>query len=240
MPEIQYGNKTITFELSFAERKTLEIAVLPDQTVFVKAPNGKPLDKVLQRVQNRARWILKQQAYFASFPNSEPSKEYVSGETFRYLGKQYLLKVIALNSDLNGELSGKECVKMIGGTIRVYTKAKDFPHVKDLMDRWYRAHAERKFAKRIDICSQMMQKYGIKRPPVEIRVMKNRWGSFTSSGKVLLNPRLIEWPTYCIDYVILHELCHLKYPHHSKAFYQLLNTVLPEWREIKSRLEMSV
>lgn len=238
MPEIQYGSKTIHFELTFAERKTLEIAVLPDQSVFVKAPNGKPLDEVLQRVQKRARWILKQQAYFASFPQTTAEKEYVSGETFRYLGKQYLLKVIPLNSDSENRLPGKECVKMVGRYIRVYTWEKDNPsRVKRLLDAWYRDHAEKKFQERIEVCTQVVEKYGIKRLAVEIRAMKNRWGSFTPSGKVLLNPRLIECPTYCIDYVILHEFCHLKYPNHSKEFYRLLQTVLPEWQEIKKRLE---
>lgn len=240
MYKIQYGYNTIKFDISFSERKTLEIAVLPDQSVFVKAPEGKRLEEVLQRVQKRARWIVKQQSYFASVNNSFPSKEYVSGETFRYLGRQYRLKIIALNSHFDETIPSKECVRMIGRYIRVYTKQKDnSSHVKRLLDRWYRAHAERKFEERIDLCSQVMQKYDVKRPSVEIRVMKNRWGSFTPSGKVLLNPRLIEWPTYCIDYVILHEMCHLKYPNHSKQFYQLLETVLPEWEEIKRRLELA-
>jgi predicted metal-dependent hydrolase len=237
--QIQYGNKIIKFDISFAERKTLEIAVLPDQSVFVKAPAGKRLEEVLRRVQKRARWIVKQQSYFASVTHSFPPKEYVSGETFRYLGKQYRLKVMPLNSHFDEETPTRECVKMIGRYIRVYTNRKDdSSHVKNLLDRWYRAHAERKFEERIDLCSQVMQKYGIKRPQVKIRVMKNRWGSFTPSGKVLLNLRLIEWPTYCIDYVILHELCHLKFPNHGKEFYRLLKTVLPEWEEIKKRLEL--
>ncbi len=235
MYEIQYGSKKITFELVFAERKTLEISVLPDQSVFVKAPRGKPLEEVLSRVQKRARWILKQKLYFSSFQSAAPQKEYVSGETFHYLGRQYRLKVIQLNP--NGEAACNEDVKLQGKYFNIYTVSKhDRRKVKNLLDGWYRKHADQKLNQRLDICTRIMQKYGIERPLMEIRIMKNRWGSFTPSGKILLNPKLIEWPTYCIDYVILHELCHLKHPNHSKDFYRLLSAVLPEWREIKSRL----
>ncbi len=238
MPEIQYGSRSITFELIRAERKTMEIAVLPDQSVLVKVPQDKRLEEILTRIRKRALWIVKQQAYFASFQNSIHEKEYVSGETFRYLGRQYLLKVIPLDENLEITLPCRECVRLRGRYLYVYTKEKNnVSRVRKLVERWYREHAEKKFNQRIEICLRLVEKYGIERPPIEIRSMKNRWGSFTASGKVLLNPRLIEWPAYCIDYVILHELCHLKYAAHNKQFYQLLHTVLPDWQEIKRRLE---
>jgi predicted metal-dependent hydrolase len=243
MHEITYGNRIISFDLIFSERKTLEISVLPDCRVVVKAPVGKEVEQVKQRVQKRARWIVKQQDYFRQFGQAQPPKEYVSGESFRYLGKQYRLKVIAMASgkSRSGGHAGKESVKLTGGYFRVCTNHKgERLHVKRLLDKWYREHAKKKFRERVAVCFEAMRKYGIAFPAMEIRSMKNRWGSCTPSGRILLNPKLIAFPTYCIDYVILHELCHLLHPYHSKEFYRLLQAVLPEWEIIKSRLNTPI
>ncbi|RME01367.1 MAG: M48 family peptidase [Calditrichaeota bacterium] len=247
MHEIRYGKNCIHFELLISKRKTLEISVWPDGQVIVKAPADKSIDAIVQRVRKRAPWILKQQAYFKQFESPHPPREYVSGESFRYLGKQYRLKVIDIRKDVdendqsriksNSKHRDKERVKLMGGYLRVFTQRNEDPeYVKQLVDRWYRQHAERKFVERMRVCQEIMRKHGVGEVALEIRMMKNRWGSCTPKGKILLNPRLIEFPTYCIDYVILHELCHILYPHHGKAFYRLLNTVLPEWENIRMRL----
>lgn len=243
MHEIRYGAKAIQFDLIFSVRRTLEISVLPDRHVIVKAPDTKTVDEVKQRVQRRARWILKQQAYFTQYEYSETPKEYVSGESFRYMGKQYRLKVISIEPHNNNSKSplSKEGVKLSGGYLRVYTNHKgERARVKSLVDQWYRRHAKRKFEERLTVCSEVMRKYGVVTPVMEIRKMKNRWGSCTPSRRILLNPKLIEFPTYCIDYVILHELCHLLYPYHSKEFYRLLHAILPEWVLIKRKLNSKI
>ena len=80
-------------------------------------------------------------------------------------------------------------------------------------------------------------KYGIQLPEWGILKMKKRWGSCSPKGKILLNPELIKAPTVCIDYVIMHELCHLKHSLHDKRFFNLLATVLPDWQKRKSALE---
>ena len=82
-----------------------------------------------------------------------------------------------------------------------------------------------------------MQMYDVKQPSLQLYRMDKRWGSYTPAGKVLLNPELVKHPVYCIDYVIIHELCHIKHPNHSKNFYDLLNKVLPDWQKRKHKLE---
>lgn len=241
--EIQFGNRTIRFDLVYSSRKTLEISVLPDRRVIVKAPAGKSEAQVLQRVRQRARWIVRQQAYFLQFDDPQPAKKYISGESFRYLGRQYRLKVISPTPDDDAAAPPpcNECVRLVGGYLRVYSRHKDDgDRVRRLVTRWYREHARRKFAERLHHCAKIVARFGIHPSHVTLRAMKNRWGSCTASGTILLNPRLIEFPTYCIDYVILHELIHLKHRHHGKEFYQLLDTVLPEWPVIKRRLEQPV
>ena len=236
MPEIRYGEQSIPFDLTFAERRTLEISVWPDGRVVVKAPHGKAPDLVATRVQKRARWILRQQAYFRQLDEAQPEKEYVSGESFRYLGKQYRLKVF----EMEKSTPSAESAKLVGGYLQVRTSDKDDrSRVKGLVDKWYRQHAQRKFAERLRLCSDIMRKHGVENPALEIRRMQKRWGSCTPRGTILLNPRLVEFPVYCIDYVILHEMCHLLHPDHSKAFYRLLESVLPEWQAIRERLNFN-
>jgi predicted metal-dependent hydrolase len=237
MHTITYGSRTIPFSITFRDRKTIEISVLPDQSVQVIAPTGRAIAEVVLRVQRRAKWIVRQQSYFQSFIDPQPPFEYVSGETHRYLGRQYLLKVLPF-ADLADTSGKQECVKLRGAFLRVYTSnPRDREHTRNLLESWYRHHAKRKFAERLDECHPLVRKYGINKPMMMIRVMSYRWGSCTRAGRILLNPKLIQAPTHCIDYVILHELCHLKYADHGVAFHRLLDAVLPEWRASKERLE---
>ncbi|MGM0587117.1 MAG: M48 family metallopeptidase [Bacteroidota bacterium] len=229
---IDYGTSEIFYNLTFSDRKTLEIAVYPDQNVWVTAPLDATEEKIAQKVRKRARWIQKQQRYFSRFERPATHFEYVSGETHRYLGRQYRLKVHQLEED------EKESVKMLGGYIHIRSKDKqDAKHNKSLLDQWYRSHAKMKFQERFELCIESLTKYDIPKPELQLYKMEKRWGSYTSSGKVLLNPELVKHPTYCIDYVIIHELCHTKYPHHNKKFYQLLTNVLPDWQRRKHKLE---
>lgn len=239
MPSITYGARKIEFDIQFSDRKNLEINVLPDKSVIVKAPNDKLIDDILARVKKRSGWIVKQQHFFDNANDTSPEKEYVSGESIYYLGKQYRLKVIALD-DLrtNEPIPTRETVKLIGQYLRVYSGHKDNPeHVRKQVKKWFRTHAAAKFRERFEICSKIARRYQITNVDFELREMKNRWGSHTSTNKILLNPGLIEYPSYCIDYVIIHELCHTKHLNHSRDFYNLLTRMLPDWQRYKARLE---
>src|SRR5690606_2822925 len=139
---------------------------------------------------------------------------YVSGETHYYLGRRYRLKVI--QDDF-------ECVKFNRGRIFLYVSKLHSWHDKyDLMKDWYRTRAKFIFRERLNMCYQRVQNLDIPFPEMQIRSMKSQWGSCTPAGKIILNPKLIKLPKKLIDYVIVHELCHLKEHNHSKSFYQLL------------------
>ena len=77
-------------------------------------------------------------------------------------------------------------------------------------------------------------------PPLVVRQMVRRWGSCTTTGKVILNTDLVRAPVHCIDYVIVHELCHVRVHGHDKAFYRLLSACMPDWESRKARLESFV
>jgi len=229
---IEYGSKKIFYNLTYSDRKTLQIAVYPDQTVWVTAPTDAGSEKIKKKLKKRAAWIEKQKRRFSRFESDNNQFDYVSGETHLYLGRQYLLRVTQISQDI------PETVKLKGRYLHINTHIKtNTKRVKNLLNKWYRVHAVSKFSERFEYCTSYLKKYDIYSSGFQLYKMKKRWGSYTSGRKILLNPELIKHPLYCIDYVIIHELCHIKYPHHDKYFYQLLNKILPDWQKRKHKLE---
>lgn len=230
--KITFGSHLIPFELRYSKRKTLEISVYPDMSVVVKAPSTRSFEEVKEKILKRGSWILEQRYFFSLYLPKQPPKNYVSGETHIYLGRQYRLKVIA---------SIDEKVILKRGYIFVHTNNKtNSKQVQKLLDAWYRERAVLKFNERLNICFEKLQKYGIKSPQIQIRKMSSRWGSCSENGRIMLNTQLTKAPSQCIDYVITHEMCHLKYFNHSKAFYNLLVKVMPDWEKRKKKLESIV
>jgi predicted metal-dependent hydrolase len=223
---IQFGSRLIDFELEYQDRKSLGITVHPDRRVTVKAPAGAPLDKILEKVRKRAPWILKQQSYFLSFEPLSPPKQYLSGESHLYLGRRYRLKIIPGTVDQ---------VNISGGYLEVHTTGNST--VKELVLNWYAERAELKFRELAEKWTGRFKKYGVEPGALVIRWMEKRWGSCTPRGKIILNTELIKAPKGCIEYVIVHELCHLVHHNHSTAFFELQTKEMNDWERWKERLE---
>jgi predicted metal-dependent hydrolase len=229
---ITYGQESVAFEVNFSPRKTLDIAVHPDQQVIVTAPNNAPLETVDRRVREKVRWILQQQQYFSQFNPRTPPRQYIGGETHLYLGRQYRLKV---------QLNTSQSVKLIGRYIHIHTPTPQDPEaVQQLLNTWYGDRAQIQFNDRLDQNFQRFATLGFEKPPLVIRQLSKRWGSLTAAGNLILNRDLIRAPRTCIDYVITHELCHLKHPNHSQQFYDFLEIMLPNWRKFKLQLEQKL
>lgn len=227
---LEYGTTTIEYHVVFAERTTLAIHVHPDSSVIVEAPEGTDLAVIQERVHKRAAWILRQQRNFERYSFDQPPREYVSGETHRYLGRQYRLKVLQ-------SATSRESARMSRGRILVYVQdTQDRDRVKQLLENWYRKQAKRVFRERLDEWYPKVARFGIEYPELAVRRMRSRWGSCTPSGKITLNLKLLQLPKALIDYVIVHELAHRKHPNHSPAFYALLDRIMPDWRERRERL----
>lgn len=226
---IEVGSKTISYGLMFDERQRLKISVEPNMRVVVHAPKGRTLAEIEYRVRRRAPWILKQLTYFKQFTPREVPKQYVTGETFIYLGRQYRLKVRRCQTNT---------VKLCGRFLCVRLADKDSAAaVSALVDDWYRTHAAVIFRRRLQVCQETARRYGIDEPSLRVRRMKRRWGSCNGLDSILINTRLVKAPIHCIDYVIMHELAHMRHSDHSKAFYRLLGRLMPDWRLRKERLE---
>jgi predicted metal-dependent hydrolase len=224
-----YGTTVIRYSVSISDRKTLAIEVHPDLSVRVIAPKGSSQKDIREKILKRARWIRKHQRYFEEFLPRTPRREYVSGESHYYLGRRYILRV---------RKSAKRSVKLVGPDLIVLVeKPNDVAVVKSLLATWYYRHAQGKFQQSLNDALSKFKRHQMNVPPMIIRRMSKRWGSCTPTGKIILNPEIIESSSKCIEYVVTHELCHLVYPNHGAAFHQLQDEVMPEWRKWKMRLE---
>ena len=231
--EIAYGEQRITFSLRHADRQTLEIAVRPDGEVDVVAPLGTVYADIHARLVKRARWIAAQRAYFAQFDPRTPVRRFVGGETHLYLGRHYRLKISPADADN---------VRLMGGRFMIDVVGSASPErVGSLLADWYAAKADDRLAERLGECwTRFSSDRAAGVPPLRIRRMRARWGSMSEGGMLTLNVDLIRAPRECIDYVILHELCHLEYPDHGPGFRARLEHVLPDWRQRKHRLELTL
>ena len=173
--EISYGTQTLSCKLERRKRKTLAIEVHPDQSVQVKAPLRLPISRILERVEQRGAWIVKQQRRFAELPPPQPEREFVSGESYRYLGRQHRLKVV------QGEQEG---VRLYQGRLEVsVTDPHDRARVQRLLRTWYRERAEQVFGERFELCRKQVAAFGINHPGgFTLRRMKKCWGSLVATG----------------------------------------------------------
>ncbi|EPC4489620.1 M48 family metallopeptidase [Serratia liquefaciens] len=226
-----YGDERITFERKprpLVNGRIL-IKVHPDCRVVVSAPQDTDDQQVLNAVEKRGRWIYQQLRDFRKQLEYITPRQYISGESHYYLGKQYMLKVIVAPSDAQG-------VKMLRGKLEVTLRHKSAEKVLQLLTDWYKARAREVFARRLSaMLEQALWVSGS--PPLRILTMQTQWGSCSPNGRVTLNPNLVKAPRECIDYVILHELCHLAEHNHSERFYRLMGQVMPDWELTKERLD---
>lgn len=226
---VSYGSEEISYGLTYASRKTLEISVYPNRQVVAVAPLGTPAEDVDKKIKKKARWIGKQKRFFEQFDPRTPPRQFVNGEAHLYLGKQYRLKIAQ---------STLKDVKLSGGYLWVYThRPTCIRTIKELLDFWYIQRAHFKFQERLDVCLKKFPHVDQNDVRISMRRMSKRWGSMSKTGLMILNPNLIKAPVDCIDYVITHELCHLKFSDHSVKFYSYLESMMPDWRKRKLRLE---
>ena len=223
---IQFGSKQIDFHLEYSNRKTLGITVKPDLLVLVKAPVDTTLEKVEEKLRKKAPWIIRQQSFFLTFHPKSPAKKFVGGETHLYLGRQYRLSIVQTKL---------ESVKLKGKFIEVATLDK--LRVRQLVNDWYLSNARTRFRSIAQPIIDRFKIYEVEPSSIVLREMPTRWGSCTPKGKIILNPELIKAPKGCIEYVIIHELCHLVHHDHTQRFIDLQTKEMKDWEKWKMKLE---
>lgn len=224
---IQFGSVEIPYTLTVRPRWDLAITVHPNLAVSVVAPAGKSIQQIEGKLRDRAAWILRQQLRFRDLHPLPTEKRFVSGETHLYLGRQYRLRI---------RRSLRDHVALSRPFLVVETRSEVSDRVEMLVRRWYVARAKlvlpRQFERGLDAHPSLRAGS----PTLRISRMSRRWGSCTPSGVITLSPELMRVPMGCIEYVIVHELCHRKVMNHGPRFERLLTRILPDWRTRRERL----
>jgi predicted metal-dependent hydrolase len=229
MHSVDYDSELISFKLRRSDRRTISLRVHYDTRVEVSSPINVSISKIYELVQKRASWIIAKQQFFKQNYVNKPTRKFLSGETHKYLGREYNLKV-SLGLQNQVSLSGDDIL-----IIAHYPRNSDL--IKDLFENWLSDRAYEIFKERLDFClSKFPNTEKFLPTSMVIKTLKSSWGSMTKSKRLVLNKRLIHAPTECIDYVIVHELCHIQHFDHSSAFWNLVASILPNWKELKKQL----
>jgi predicted metal-dependent hydrolase len=224
-----YGDYSYQYYLVQQDRRTVSLTVQPSLNIILKCPHSYSPLHIEKFLKRKWHWMEKQLRDLRRFQRKHLPKEFISGEACLYLGRQYKLVVASARTD---------AVRIEKGRIRIETtqKVDNVKHNKKMIESWYEDRAETVFQERYKLIIKKFDYDFI--PVLAIRQMEKRWGSFLVKKKILLNPELIKASKECIDYVITHELCHMKYQNHGAAYYRFLSSKCPNWEELKERLEL--
>ncbi len=223
--------REITYCLERKAVKNLNLRIRKDGHVFVSANTSIPAKEIDVFVLSKASYILGAIDKFNELSRYSPHpKCYVSGETFYILGRGVRLQVSQAKRE-----------SVVSDGIYIYLAVKDMEDTekkRHMIERFLDEQCKAVFGEIMHDLYPMFRKYGIEMPVLRIRDMETRWGSCSAKkGIITLNKRLLEAPRNCIEYVVMHELCHLMHDNHSKHFYSFLTMLMPDWKERKALLE---
>ena len=224
-----WGGRAIEFSVLRSDRKTISITVSPEGDVLVRVPHSAELEEVAERVSKRGGWVTYHQSRAEAWRPRTPPRTYELGETHLYLGRQYRL---------SAEIGLAQSVKPIGDRLSLTMhRPNRVEDRKILIEAWYLTEARRIFSQRLDAVFGPFAQMGHSRPPLIIRDLTHRWGSLTARGNLVMSRHVVRAPRQCIDYVLVHELCHLEHQNHGAEFWNLLDRMMPDHRRRKAKLE---
>ena len=230
---ISLGEKEISFNLERKDVKNLNLRIRKNGTVFVSANFSVSLDEIENFVRRKERFILDSinKVEEATKYRIKP-KQFVSGETFMIQGRSLRLEV---------SQGSKEEISTDGIYLRLVVRdTNDFEKKRRMVNRYMDNQCEAVFEEILAYLYPVFKKYGVEYPVLHIRNMETRWGScLAKKGILTLNKRLLEAPRNCIEYVVMHELCHFIHPNHSSKFYEFLTIQMPDWKERKKYLDQT-
>lgn len=231
--QIQFGNRKIVFNIVRTQRKkSVSILICPLNGIEVRSPAGVTIDELRTLVKTKSARIVQLLHRQSELNISLPRKEYVSGESVQYMGRNYRLKVKRVQKK-----SPSNC-NAVGSHLEVEIhkdKCSEREQVRTALIAWFKAAAKRRFQDRVKL---LAKKTGYKVKDVIIANQLKRWASCDKKGVLRFNWRLAMAPTALIDYVIVHELCHIKVKNHSLRFWKEVKAILPDYERRKERLRV--
>lgn len=227
---IKYGDKEINYSIERTPRKTIGIVVEPNGKVVIKAPIDLEQQKILDSIYSKRKWIAEKLKLTEEIKKPIPLKhELVSGEKILLKNRLIRLKIhIYPNKRSKLTYAFKYLHIYVNETLSQKEREKE---IKRLLINWYKEKSFNIITNRID---KYLELVDFKPQGIKVRDQKIRWGSCTKDGRLIFNWRIAMAPTSAIDYIIAHELCHLKEPTHSTKFWDMVELLLPtykKWRE---------
>lgn len=227
----------LCYKLIRSNRKTIQIQVLPDKTIEVRAPKYVSDKRISSFVNSKEKWIIAKIQEKKEIVQIPTNHFYVVGETFYYRGKQYILKSC-------DESANKSAVYLSGNNLIIQTRLKTPEAFQNTFVRWQKERAWEIFNELFEECWIHFSNYypNHRKPVLTLRTMKTRWGSLSKKtnlrpARMTLNTLLVCSNNNCIKQVIYHELCHLIHPNHGKSFYEIFEFFVPDWKTLKKELE---
>lgn len=219
----------IRYKVIYSARRTLAISILPDASVIVRVPYRTPEKTIKELVNSKASWIIKHTDRFRNNTRRVPEKLFADGGKHLFRGDEKMLLV---------ENSARPYCRFTDQKIEIGTAHPDDPRaVKQILYQGYRIEANRVFPVILRKILKEKESYGFRVTALKIRTMRSRWGSCTSKGIISLNTELVRLPEIYLEYVILHELSHLRHHNHGAGFYELLSELFPGWKEARKELK---
>lgn len=229
---VRYGDDVIDFTVRLQPQRQpsrVAIHVEANGRVLVDAPMGVTHAAVITAMKKRAAWVARHVKDVRARLDHARPRDYTSGEAIHYLGRRYRLRVVV-------DASASPSCRLRAGFLEVTVQKRASHAVRAEMRAWLRRRAEEVLRERMQAVGKGLR-WVRAGPPIRLQWMRAQWGSCSPHGRITLHPALVQAPRVCIDYVVLHELCHLSSHNHSARFYNLLDRHMPGWRGVKERLD---
>ena len=229
MGKVKYQNKTIAYTINKAKIKNIYITI-ENGEVVIKAPWYTTRNQIQEVVESKRDWIMKKLEEYNVSPRK--AKEYEDGEKFQILGESYYLNIYY--KDINNAILNVENEKIEIILPLSYAEEDNTEQIKKMIDKMYYMIAEKEVESAMEKTRKMV---GLAPEEYKIKKIKYAWGTCSSRKVITINQNLMMYSRKTIEYVVLHEICHLKYMNHSKKFWEMVESYMPDYKEAEKELK---
>jgi predicted metal-dependent hydrolase len=220
---LHYGTSVIDYSIVRSRRRKTSEIIVDAKNVIIRAPYDKPIEEIREIIRGKAKWIRTKQSEYKLAKPEIARPIFQEGSTLPYLGKNFPFRIVRVDNN-------NEKAELHNNVFLIFLKSSGYSkeHVRNLYESWLLGQAYSIFKQKTEAhCTEM----GIKPAQVVIKKLKNRWGSATKHHVINLNVNLLKAPESVIEYIVLHELCHLKIKEHSHHFWDLLHKFMPDYKK---------
>ncbi|HPI69453.1 MAG TPA: SprT family zinc-dependent metalloprotease [Bacteroidales bacterium] len=219
---------SFSYKTIFTKRKTISIILSPTGKITIRAPYGTPKKTIEDLLNKKADWIQKHLTKYTDYHRLTPDRAYRNGDPVLFLGREYPLKLSE---------SGSNYIQLSDTNIEAFIKAPiEDNKVRMILEKWYLFQAGKVIRCKVQDIITLHSRYGFSPSEIVTKRLKSRWGSCSTRGRITINSELIKLEMRFLEYVIIHELCHLKYHNHGKDFYRLLEQIVPDYKIVRQEL----